>query len=162
MRALDIKTNVVDSAASDPMVTDLTQLLYASERAYLEDVVYNQPYSATRGASMWAQSLLGVLEIEDGWQETPSARHAESTSSVLSLFPNPASSFEPVRIGSEELKVASYIVATDMYGHRVLSLPVDQWGNEGINFAVPGMYQVVLLDTQGRPIKSGMVFILAQ
>ena len=162
MRVLNIKANVVDSAAAEPLSTDLTQFLTASERTYLEDVVYNQPYSATRGASMWAQSLLGVLEIEDGWQETPSARRAESPSSALSLFPNPASTTQAVRIGSEELKAASHIVATDMYGHRVLSLPIDQWGNEGLNFAVPGMYQVALLDAQGRPIKTGMVFILAQ
>lgn len=36
LNVLDIKANVVDSAAFEPMATDLTQFLTASERAYLE------------------------------------------------------------------------------------------------------------------------------
>lgn len=60
------------------------------------------------------------------------------------------------------MKLANQIVVTNMLGKRVLDLSVEQWRIEGWNFTVPGMYQVSLLNAQGRPIKTGMVFILAQ
>jgi hypothetical protein len=149
---------LINMHADGSAVTDSMQFYLTSEDLQLLDsIVFKVPYEEALGASIKAQSILGITLFHDNWDDEE-VKFGQLPNKSVKVYPNPVVRGNNITIADLPTN-AAHLQILDQFGRIYYDEQLES-PNVRTNIKVSGLYLIQLLDENGVVLETSKLIIL--